>query len=214
MEKLQEKIEAQDFGFFSKIVATKVGIGKDTLRTWSLKLEAEGVEFERNERNQRIYYQKDVIMLDNMKELVGLGHPLNEVAKIVAEKFSSGAYMAPHKEKNAENTLAVSHTENELITQEERLAVLKLELLSDFQQAQKAELERFKNEIAMEMAEVMQDRMEEAVKIALLRERKAMAKEIAAEIMTAQAEIAADMTAQGEKQKNEGKKSLWKRIFG
>lgn len=73
MEKLQEKIEAQDFGFFAKIVAEKIGIGKDTLRTWSLKLEAEGVEFERNERNQRIYYQKDVIMLENMKELVGLG---------------------------------------------------------------------------------------------------------------------------------------------
>lgn len=204
MEKLQEKIEAQDFGFFSKIVAEKIEIGKDTLRTWSLKLESEGVEFERNERSQRIYYEKDVVMLENMKELVGLGHPLNDVAKIVAEKFSSGAYTSPHKEKNAENTLAVSHVENELITQEERFSVLKTELLSDFQKSQQAELERFKNEIAKEMAEVMQDRMEEAVKTALLRERKAMAQEIAAEITVAQAE----------KQLNEGKKSLWKLIFG
>lgn len=204
MEKLQEKIETQDFGFFAKIVAEEIGIGKDTLRTWSLKLEAEGVKFERNERKQRIYFEKDIVMLENMKELVGLGHALNDVAKIVAEKFSNGVYMAPHKEKNAENTLAVSRTENELKTQEERLSVLKSELLSDFQQAQRAELERFKNEIAMEMAEVMQDRMEEAVKTALLRERTAMAKEISTEIMA----------AQEEKEKKRGKNSFWKRIFG
>ena len=50
----------------------------------------------------------------------------------------------------------------------------------------------------MEMAEVMQDRMEEAVKLALLRERKVMAQEIAAEMMTAQAE----------KQQDEDKKPL------
>src|SRR5690606_24681512 len=108
----------QDFGFFSKIAAEKIGIGKDTLRTWSLKLESEGVEFERNERSQRIYYEKDVRMLENMKELLDVGHPLNDVAKIVAEKNTKGEYDAALEKKNAENTLGVSHTENGLITQE------------------------------------------------------------------------------------------------
>lgn len=193
-----ETIEAQDFGFFAKIVAERIGIGKDTLRTWSLKLEAEGVKFDRNDRKQRIYYEKDIRMLENMKELVALGHPLNDVAKIIAEKFLSGAYIAPPKEKNAENTLPVSRIENTVITQEERLSVLKSELLSDFKKAQQAELERFKKELVTEMTEAMQDRMEEAVKVALLRERKAMAEEVVAQVVAAQAE----------------KKSFWKKWFG
>ncbi|WP_162990455.1 hypothetical protein [Mesobacillus foraminis] len=51
MEKSKE-----EFGYFAKTVSDRTGVAIDTLRSWSLKLEAEGVTFERNECDQRIYY--------------------------------------------------------------------------------------------------------------------------------------------------------------
>lgn len=194
----------EDFGYFAKTVADRVGISKDTLRTWSLKLEAEGVEFERNARGQRIYYEKDIRALENMKELMDFQQPLNDTAKTISDKVKKEAYALVPKEKNAENTLSVSHGENELITQEKRMQIFKENMLQDFEKSQQEALEKFKKEIAMEMAVVMQDRFENAVetavKTALLQERKALAKEVAQELAAA--------TAEPEK------KGFWKRLFG
>ena len=152
-------MENEEFGYFSKTVAEKISIGKDTLRTWSLKLEAEGVEFERNQRKQRIYYEKDIRVFKNMKELMELQHPLNEVAKIIAEKIEKGLYDKAEIENHEEKTLSVLHEENALITQEKQL-------------------EKFKNEIVSEMLLKMQEQQEEiiqkAVKNAVEEEREMM----------------------------------------
>jgi len=76
----------ENFGYFAKIIADQVEIKTDTLRTWSLKLEAEDMEFERNAQKQRIYYERDIRMLQNMKELMDLQQPLNYTSKVIAEK--------------------------------------------------------------------------------------------------------------------------------
>ncbi|WP_257535843.1 hypothetical protein [Mesobacillus foraminis] len=42
-----------------------------------------------------------------MKELLDLKQPLNEVAKIIVEKVTKGAYINTEPEKNEEKTLSV-----------------------------------------------------------------------------------------------------------
>ena len=80
----------ESFGYFSKTVAERIEVSKDTIRSWSLKLEAEGATFERNNRSQRIYFEKDMRTFQNMKELLDLNHPLDNVAKTIAEKMKNG----------------------------------------------------------------------------------------------------------------------------
>lgn len=196
----------ESFGYYSKTVSERLGIGKDTLRTWSLKLENVGVEFERNQRKQRIYYLKDIRMLQDMKNLMDLQQPLEETAKSISGKWEKGAYAAPVMGNNAEITPSVfqeKEEKNELVTPEKRMALLEENLVRKMQESQHEQLEKFKKDLANEMVTQMQDRFEEAidqaVKMALLEERKVMAKEIAAELAATQ-------------EKTE-KKSFWKRIF-
>lgn len=56
-----------EFGIFSKEVATSLDISTSNLRKWSLLLEESGYVFERNKKNQRIYYNRDVNALSQMK---------------------------------------------------------------------------------------------------------------------------------------------------
>jgi|GEM_PF-1611794 len=177
---------AEEFGYFAKTISEKLGIATDTLRNWSLKLEAQGVEFERNVRNQRIYYEKDIKAFENMKELLNLQQPLNDVSKIIAEKIKKGFYNGDYSEKNTEITLSVLHHKNAIITQEKQMEQFKNQLIQEFDDKQNEILEQLKKELTKEMTIVMQDRFEnavnEAVKMALLQERKEIARQVLKEI--------------------------------
>lgn len=109
----------ENFGYFSKTVSERLGVSTDTLRSWSLKLEAVGVEFKRNERKQRIYLEKDIRALKNMKELLDLQQPLDEVSKIIAEKIKKSLFNKDKTEKNAEITASVIRDNNVQITLQE-----------------------------------------------------------------------------------------------
>lgn len=103
---------SEEFGYFSKTVAERLGVATDTLRSWSLKLESYGIAFERNDRKQRIYHEKDIRVLENMKELMALQQPLDDVAKTIANKIKKGLYIKPEVENNAEIPLSVIDENN------------------------------------------------------------------------------------------------------
>jgi DNA-binding transcriptional MerR regulator len=61
---------AEKFGYFAKDVATDLEITTSTLRRWSLKLEELGYLFERNEKDQRIYYERDFKAFRELRKLI------------------------------------------------------------------------------------------------------------------------------------------------
>lgn len=191
----------EEFGYFAKTVSARIGVAKDTLRNWSLKLESDGVTFERNTRGQRIYYEKDIRAFQNMKELLDLQQPLNDVSKIIAEKFQRDDYTKLESENNTEIMFSVSHEENGLITQENQMDKFKNDLLKQFADVKIENLEKFKKEVAEEMAEVMQERFEdavkEAIKMAFLKERKSIVGQVVEELKKGQLAIASNEAAAG-----------------
>lgn len=204
----------ENFGYFAKTVSERLGIAKDTLRSWSLKLEAEGVKFERNAREQRIYYEKDIRALENMKELMDLQQPLNDVSKTIANKIEKSFYNGDESINNIEITASVSQKENALITQEKQMQNFKNELIQELSNKQSEIMEQFKNDLTKEMSTVMQDRFEnavnEAVKMALLQERKEIKKQVLQEIEENALQIASGI----EKTNEKGFLKRLKRLFG
>ncbi|MED1042441.1 MerR family transcriptional regulator [Bacillus mycoides] len=63
-------MDQQDFGMFAGQVSEVLDINANTLRAWSLELERTGYGFERNKQKQRIYYKKDVQLLNEMKNMM------------------------------------------------------------------------------------------------------------------------------------------------
>ncbi|MDF9604628.1 MerR family transcriptional regulator, partial [Bacillus cereus] len=78
-------------------------INTNTLRRWSIELEKMEYIFERNERNQRIYYENDIDILKQMKEYLNQNWKLEEAATRSME----------NTEENAQKTDGV-HEENEV----------------------------------------------------------------------------------------------------
>ncbi|GIN87588.1 hypothetical protein J6TS2_39740 [Heyndrickxia sporothermodurans] len=60
----------QTFGYFSKDVALELEITTSTLRRWSIELEKLGYVFDRNDKEQRIYYERDFKALRELKKLL------------------------------------------------------------------------------------------------------------------------------------------------
>ncbi|WP_377863610.1 MerR family transcriptional regulator [Bacillus sp. R86525] len=92
-----------EYGYFAQEVAKKLDINTNTLRRWSIELEKMEYIFERNERNQRIYYENDIDILKQMKEYLNQNWKLEEAASRSME----------NTEENAQKTDSV-HEENEV----------------------------------------------------------------------------------------------------
>ncbi|MGE1015772.1 MerR family transcriptional regulator [Bacillus wiedmannii] len=69
-----------EYGYFAQEVAKQLDINTNTLRRWSIELEKMEYIFERNERNQRIYYENDIDVLKQMKEYLNQNWKLEEAA--------------------------------------------------------------------------------------------------------------------------------------
>jgi len=74
---------ASEYGYFAKNVATNLEVTTSTLRRWSIELEKAGYTFERNNKDQRIYYQHDINAFKRLKELVNEGTTLIDAINIV-----------------------------------------------------------------------------------------------------------------------------------
>jgi DNA-binding transcriptional MerR regulator len=98
------------FGYFAKDVATDLEITTSTLRRWSLKLEELDYSFERNEKDQRIYYERDFKAFRELKKLLSNAVSFEDAIKAVVSMDLEG--------KNASKTLSVYTDDIRLSKQE------------------------------------------------------------------------------------------------
>ena len=75
-----------EFGYFSKDVAIELEITTSTLRRWSIELEKEGYSFHRNEKDQRIYYERDFKAFRELKKLLANSVPVSDAIKAIASR--------------------------------------------------------------------------------------------------------------------------------
>ncbi|BCC56685.1 MerR family transcriptional regulator [Bacillus cereus] len=88
-----------EFGAFAKTVAMHLDINVNTLRRWAIELEKHGYDFERNEKNQRLYYERDILVLSDMKRMIDKTQSLENAGKAVVASFN--------ERKNTEKTMSV-----------------------------------------------------------------------------------------------------------
>jgi DNA-binding transcriptional MerR regulator len=99
-----------EFGYFAAEVCKDLNLNSNTLRKWSLALEDAQYKFERNPRNQRIYYEKDIALLKRMKNLMADG----------SRTLEDTVQTLINEQDNAEITHSVLVTENSKVTVKER----------------------------------------------------------------------------------------------
>jgi len=200
---------SEEFGYFSKTVADRLGVSPDTLRSWAIKLEAEKVQFERNEKNQRIYYQKDIRAFENMKELLDLQQPMNKVVPLIADKIKKGEFEKPETENHTEITPSVIRENTALATPDQRLEQQYIQLMEAFKimtseyaatRERLDSIEENSKEANSKMDEVLDQLKKEQEEKLLFKEKL---------------DIAVDFIQKQEKMASEKqKKSLFQRLFG
>lgn len=94
-----------EYGSFSKEIAELLEINTNTLRRWSIELEKQGYIFERNEKDQRIYYKHDIIALKKVQHLISERTPASNAFTKVASEFIN--------KKELEQTLSVHDKKGE-----------------------------------------------------------------------------------------------------
>jgi len=88
-----------EYGMFAKELALNLEINTNTLRRWAIELEEQGYEFSRNDKNQRIYYERDIVTLSDFQKIIEKTQSLENTAKAVVSKVND--------KKNAEKMLSV-----------------------------------------------------------------------------------------------------------
>jgi len=81
-------VDINEKAFTSKEVSTTLNIGDSTLRKWSLSLEKHGYSFIRNAQNNRLFVEKDLVVLRHFQKLVQEANmPLDSASMVVVDRF-------------------------------------------------------------------------------------------------------------------------------
>lgn len=102
-------------GLFAKQVALNLDIKASTLRRWALELEKHGYQFARNEKDHRIYYEHDLVVLKDFQHTININNDTEGTAKLVVARFN--------ERKNAQQALYVQEeNSNQIALTQEDLA--------------------------------------------------------------------------------------------
>ncbi|MFP7176855.1 DNA-binding protein [Priestia filamentosa] len=100
------------YGYFAKNVAINLEVTTSTLRRWSIELEKAGYTFERNDKDQRIYYQHDINAFKRLKKLISEGtiliDAINTVVSMDSETIDAQKTPSVYQ---SETRLTVQHIE-------------------------------------------------------------------------------------------------------
>ncbi|OXS64029.1 DUF3967 domain-containing protein [Priestia filamentosa] len=124
--------------YFGSEVASTLKIGSSTLRKYSLALEEQGYTFDRGVNNSRIFYQKDVAMIQRImnamnKKNITLEQAVKLAVSSISEDTVATAVMAKQTELNRD--VAMSE-------RLERLEKINLELVKRLEEQQRMLQER------------------------------------------------------------------------
>ena len=183
-------INASEYGYFAKDVASDLNITTSTLRRWSIELEKSGYHFERNEKDQRIYYERDFKAFRELKKLITNNVVLIDAIKAVVSMDLD--------EKNASQTPSVYRSETRL-TKQALEEILDDRIEKAMQQAFQAGRQQAQKE--------MQETLERLEKQMHERDQKLMS--FIRSIQEEKEEVKKLIAASTENQK----KSIWQRLF-
>ncbi|MGG0369535.1 DUF3967 domain-containing protein [Priestia endophytica] len=124
--------------YFGSEVASTLKIGSSTLRKYSLALEEQGYTFDRGMNNSRIFYQKDVAMVQRImnamnKKNITLEQAINLAISSVPEDIVATAVM----DKQTESSIDVA-----MLERLERLEKINFELVKRLEEQQRMLQER------------------------------------------------------------------------
>lgn len=124
--------------YWANDVADLLGISTSALRKWSLRLEAEGYRFIRDEHDRRAYREADLVALRKMKEFLAAKMSLENAAKAVCAMYltradtESGTGIVPaDKERSDERYLALEKRFDEFLQKQEAFHQALLERIEE-----------------------------------------------------------------------------------
>jgi DNA-binding transcriptional MerR regulator len=86
-------VDHTEKAYSTKEVSLTLGIGDSTLRKWCLALEKNAYKFLRNDRDQRLYVESDLVVLKHFQKLVqDHNMQLENAAALVVDRFGKGAF--------------------------------------------------------------------------------------------------------------------------
>lgn len=84
-------METYEKAYSPKEISLTLDVGDSTLRKWAIALEKNGYEFIRNDQNNRVFVDADIVILRHFKELVQKHNmQLNNAAMLVIDRFGKG----------------------------------------------------------------------------------------------------------------------------
>ncbi|MCF2132213.1 DUF3967 domain-containing protein [Strepomyces sp. STD 3.1] len=179
-----------EYGYFAKNVAVNLEVTTSTLRRWSIELEKAGYTFERNDKDQRIYYQHDINAFKHLKELISEGTTLIDAINTVVSTDSGTI--------DAQKTPSVYQSETRLTVQQLE-EILDKKINKAVQEAYEYGRKQGQEEILKQLEKVEQRSNE--------RDEKLMS--MFRGIQEEKEEVRQLIAASQEKEK----KSFWKRLF-
>lgn len=138
-----------EFGSFAKEIALHLEINVNTLRRWSLELEKVGYEFTRNDKGQRIYFKRDIVVLTDFQKLIEKTQSLENTAIAIISKVK--------EQNNAEKMLSVFNKEDDKVsfTKEELEDVIKNAANTAAEKTAAILLEKFNDSVERRDRELM-----------------------------------------------------------
>ncbi|WP_026688299.1 DUF3967 domain-containing protein [Alteribacter aurantiacus] len=185
--------ESNNYGFFAKEVALKLDIKASTLRQWALALEEEGYKFERNDKEQRIYYDRDISMFFELKKLIEKKRSRGDAIKAVAKLYKD--------RENAEKTLSVIDKKHD------NQAFMKEDVQKFIDEAVERAFKKGKEQGKQEVKELL-NKVDERLEN---RDRQLM--EGLRELQEEKKLLAAAAEEEAKRRENE-KKGFWSKLFG
>lgn len=174
-----------DYGLFSKEVSEVLEINVNTLRRWSIELEKQGYTFERNNKDQRIYYKRDVNAFKQLQYLIGQKVSIVNASKQVASQHIN--------KKELEQTLSVHEEKSVQVT------LSKEELQTIIEQSVERAIEKER--------EAMFKAFETKINNVIEQRDRQLVHELNQSMEQKRLEVAAS-------QEEEKKKGFWSRLFG
>ncbi|MGG0592520.1 DUF3967 domain-containing protein [Priestia megaterium] len=120
--------------YFGNEVAKVIGIGNSTVRKYAIALEEQGYEFQRGINNSRVFYNKDILMMQRLITIMNKkSTTLEQAVKLAVSTVEEDTITTPVTDKEHDITV---------VERLERLEQINVKLVQQLQEQQRMLFER------------------------------------------------------------------------
>jgi DNA-binding transcriptional MerR regulator len=148
----------QKTSFFTpKEIANMLNIGDSTLRKWCIALEEHEYFFSRTDNKRRMFFDKDIIVLKHLRELVQVQNlSLDNASKVVTSKYNQDEENASAQQNSENDKRSLQNDTQKIMNKLEQLESFNKTLLDTIDKQQKYIEERLnKHEERLEKRDSM-----------------------------------------------------------